>query len=132
PHVQRSYPMASTDLSLVALALFALLLIARHFGLFAVGYTLLGTSPGPGGGANNLIRIIKNKDHDAVVGEITARWKKRMRKLHSAINPANDPDKEIARFSWMKEAGVISEEELRSAVAQVRGAAAQNRPEPEG
>jgi hypothetical protein len=90
------------------------------FRLFAIKYTMLVMSPKPPGIATNKIKIIDDASHSVILEEIKTRWRARMRDLHGSVNFVNDPDKELAKFGWLKQQGVVTEEEYREAVEKLR------------
>ena len=66
------------------------------------------------------IGILRNKDHDTILGELKRRWAERFKKLFGAVNKANEPAKELAEFQWLRKNNVISEEELNHIQAQLQ------------
>ncbi len=112
-------------IALIFLALMAIGVAANHFQLLTIRYTILRPLPGAIRGP---IRVIQDKNHATILQEIQARWKERMRRLHRDINFSNDPDKEISKFSWMRDKAIISEEEYLSAVAKLQIYTPSNQP----
>jgi hypothetical protein len=68
------------------------------------------------------IAVIHDKNHDIILQEIKTRWIVRLRKLHAAINLANDPNKEFQKFQWLKEHAVITDIEYMVAVTKIKAA----------
>jgi hypothetical protein len=101
---------------------FLILFAAQSFKLFAIKYTLLQMAPSPSGANGRPLLIIKDKQHDRIFEEIKDRWRECLRSLHLRVNPANAPDKEAAKFAWLKANGVIDDEEYRVAIAELEGA----------
>jgi len=116
------------DLGLLAAALIALLYVAKLLRVFAVKYTMLPVSPVSPGVGGLPIRIMEDARHAAILDEIKTRWRGRLKQLHGAINFANDVEKEIAKFSWMKQHAIITEGEYRDAVDKLLAYALHNRP----
>jgi hypothetical protein len=110
--------------------LIAVLFVARFMKLFAIKYTMLPMRPQPPGSGKQLIRIIDGKSHATILERIKTRWKARLKQLHGAINFSNDVNKEIAKFTWMKDHAIITEGEYSEAVGKLRAYALQNRTEP--
>ena len=115
----------SGALILVGCVLLILQFAPKPLKLFAIKYTMLRA-----GGGKNVIRIIDDKNRSAVVDEIGSRWRGRLKQLHGNINFANDLDKEIAKFAWLKENAVLTDEEYREIVDKARAHASQNQPRP--
>ena len=109
-------------------ALIALLYVAKMLGVFAVKYTILPVSPMAPGVGGVPIRIMEAASHAAILDEIKTRWRGRLKQLHGGINFANDVEKEIAKFSWMKRHAIITEGEYREAVDMLRAYALHSRP----
>jgi hypothetical protein len=65
------------------------------------------------------IFIIKNKQHDAVMNELTQRRKNQWRQWYGEVNLSNDPAKELGKLMWLKEREAITETEYRDAVSQI-------------
>ncbi len=128
--IQSSDRTASQYLNLLSLALFAILLIARFLKVFSIKYTTLQMSPVPPGAGTNSILIMKDKDHATILEEIKLKWKERIRQLHGSINFLNDINKEIAKFTWLKDRAVITEEEFREAVKKLQSYGVQTQPQP--
>ncbi len=121
-------PSLSRWLSYSALVVFCVLAVAHYLKLLAIPYTLLTISPPSPGSGGLPIRIIKDKDHDAVLGELTARWRARIRFLHGTPNLSNDPAREAAKFKFMKEKSVITDDEYDAAMKVLRLAANADEP----
>lgn len=94
-------------------------LLIRPLNLFTVQCTMLPMSPAPLGAGKRHIRIMHGSAHADVLGEIRHRWTSRMRTLHAKIDFSNDADKEIAKFNWLRDSSVISEEECREAIEKI-------------
>lgn len=115
---------------LFAAALAIFLFIARRFKVFSIKYTLLGMAPVPAGAGNQPIRIMHDVKHATILDAITARWKARLKRLYGTINLSNDLNKEIAKFSWLKEHAVITELEYHEALTELGAAGMGSKPQP--
>ncbi|HEU5046232.1 MAG TPA: hypothetical protein VFT64_00140 [Rickettsiales bacterium] len=78
-----------------------------------VRYTLLNVADGK-------IRIMDGTHHDRIMEMIKTRWRARMRELHGFVNFANDREKEMQKFAWLKQIGVIDAEEFQSFTEKLR------------
>lgn len=103
-------------LTILFSAAIAGILIAIYFKPLSIKYTVLQI---PGKTGVNTIRIIHDRNRDAILEEIKARWMGRLRKLHGAVNFNNDLNKEVQKFRWLKDHGVISDPEYREAIAKL-------------
>jgi hypothetical protein len=66
------------------------------------------------------IRIMEDKQHDIILGELKKYRIAHLRNLYGTINAANDPAKELLKFQWLKSNGVITEHEFNKAQLQIR------------
>ena len=64
--------------------------------------------------------IIRDQSHDDVMAQIDRRRKQRLRERYATVDLGNDPERELRKFAWLKEASVISDAEYLLAVAQLR------------
>ncbi|HEX3065741.1 MAG TPA: hypothetical protein VHQ39_09680 [Dongiaceae bacterium] len=126
--LQMYAPAAAGPLLTVSLVLLALVWLSRFFQVFAVKYTSVPITRPPAGTSRKSIVIIKGKHHDAILDEIKKRWRTRLRDIYGSINFSVEPAKEIAKFNWLKDRGVISHEECREAIDKLQSFAVQNRP----
>jgi hypothetical protein len=99
--------------------------LANYLKLFTIKYTVLQL---PAGTVHGPVRIINDKHHAKILAELQARWKARIKKLHAAVNFANDPAKETAKFTWLRDRGVLSETEYHEALARLQGHASMAEP----
>ena len=103
------------DLAFVPLVLAILTyLVLRN--AMTVTYTVLRRATGAG----TPIRIIHDRKHDKILQRIKSEWAKRVRKLHLAVNSANDPKLEAQKFKWLLDHEVISDAEYQAAMEQLR------------
>lgn len=75
-------------------------------------YTVLDTS-------NGRILILKDKKHDKVLRELDARRRKQWNDIYNKFDMENDPNAEINKFKWLKEQGVIDENEFQDRVKEI-------------
>ncbi len=66
------------------------------------------------------IYVLHDNQHDAIVGELTARRNQQLRQWYGEINPDNDLETEIRKFQWLAEREVISREEAERKISQAR------------
>ncbi len=64
------------------------------------------------------IFVIQDKYHDQIIEELTNRKKSQLRKWYGDVNPENDLEKEIQKFKWLMDQGVISKKESEEKIAQ--------------
>ena len=107
----------SEDLALVSILCFAAVIAAKLLNLFSVSFTLLPANPAPQGSQGHLARIIRDSSHDHILADLKQSWSARLRQLHGAINPANEPAQELAKFKWLRDKGIITAEEFGAAAA---------------
>jgi hypothetical protein len=84
-------------------------IIVRFGALTSVRSTMFGLSHNAAG--LRAIQVIKDGAHDAIVAELTARWRARLRELY--LNPI---DPETAKLEWLRRHGVITDEEFQVAI----------------
>ncbi len=77
-----------------------------------VKYTIFKTEQGN-------IFIIQDKLHDDISNEIKNRREKQLLEYYGDINMENELSNEIEKFKWLREQGVLSEEETNQKIAQV-------------
>lgn len=87
------------------------LFISRRRG---IGFSIFKTAETP-------IRIIQDTQHDLILSELRKYRGRRLKKLFGAVNKATDPQKETAKFQWLKTVGAITEEELEQAKVEILG-----------
>lgn len=68
---------------------------------------------------NGNVHVIQDKNHDQIVSELMARRKDQIRKMYGEIDLENDPAREIEKFKWLLEQGVLTKEEADQKIAQV-------------
>jgi len=98
---------------------FLALIIAHCLKLLTIKYTMLRI---PNRTGTNTIQIIHDKNHDLILQEIKTRRIARMRKLYAGINFANDPNKEMQKFLWLRNNAIINELEYREAMEKLKAA----------
>jgi hypothetical protein len=126
--VQSTDKAASQYLTLTGIVLFIILLGGRYLRLFAIKFTTLQMAPAPPGAGTSSLLIMKDKRHAAIFDEIRTRWRTRLRQLHGSINFANDASAEVAKFTWLKDRAIITDNEYREAVEKLRKFGVQSPP----
>jgi len=108
----------------VAIQIFLLLLIAacillvlQYRRMTSIRWTAFAVEGHPSG--LQAVRVVQNRSHDAIVAELMARWRARLKALHGQVQSSADPAKEVAKFSWLLEQGVITVEEHREAIDRI-------------
>jgi len=62
------------------------------------------------------LRILRDKDHDDILAEVTRRWKTRMALLYGTVNLRVDVERETRKFEWLRQRGVIDGERFQRAM----------------
>ena len=109
----------SEDFAFASLLAFAAVVAAKLLNLFSVSFTMVPANPVPQGSQGHLVRIIRDSQHDRILNDLKQRWSVRLRQLYGPVNPANDPEKERAKFKWLRDKGVISPEEFDAALERL-------------
>jgi hypothetical protein len=102
---------------LLAILAASAFLLVKYRDLTSSRSTMFGLSSPAGLRA---IQVLHDRTHDEIVGELRKRWRARLRRLHLVVNPSNDPKREAAKFAWLLERGVVSEEEYDAAIREIR------------
>lgn len=123
--VAQSSGLRSAGIAVIVGVWVGAIVLVRLLGLLAIRYTLLPVTAPPG----RKIRIMAGRDHDAILDEIKARWRERVRKLHGSINFGNDAEKELAKFAWLKRHNVITEDEFGAISERLRANRVQGGPQ---
>ncbi|MGV6819322.1 MAG: hypothetical protein ACWA5T_02360 [Parvularcula sp.] len=76
--------------------------------------------------------ILEDAQHDEIVGALEDRRDAFFRSAYGEVDFENDPDSEYQKFEWLRENDIISEEEFRAKISQLRSAADSLPPGPEG
>jgi hypothetical protein len=67
------------------------------------------------------VLVIRNDPtHDQVLEEIDARRLRQRREWYAQVDPDNTPGREAAKFDWLRDEGVISDEEHAAAMARIQ------------
>ena len=66
------------------------------------------------------IFIIKGKNHDEIIDKIESKRKEVILKEHESINMENTPENEVEKFIWLKDKGLISEEEAKKKIELIK------------
>jgi hypothetical protein len=114
----------------IAVFIFVAVNAINSTNLFATKCTMLKMVPPPPGAGKLGIRIMQDENHAAILAELEKRWVARVRKLHGAIDFSNDTKKELAKFAWLKENFVITDDEYREAVDRLNATMQTSDPEP--
>jgi len=103
-------------LAVVSAALLGVIYIGQLMNVFKIKYTMFPMVPAPPGAGGHPIRVIMDRQPEAIIAELGERWRRSVKLRYGSIDLNNDPAKEIARFSWMKDHGIIDETEHRIAM----------------
>jgi hypothetical protein len=122
--LSRSNPAISGVMFNAAAELAVFLLVCKFFGVFAINFAEIPLTSPPSGAGDLALRIVRNKDFDGIMGELTRRWKARMKEIHGAVDFNNDADSELDKFRWLKLHEVIDEAEFARVAEQLRTYAA--------
>jgi hypothetical protein len=85
---------------------------AYHFVLFPVSLDAFGSQGPP-------VWVWDDEQGQEVVDELAMRRRVRLRSLYAAVDPHNDPQREAAKFSWLRENEIIDEVEYRVALGEI-------------
>src|SRR5262249_23926652 len=77
--------------------------------------TVIGTPQGR-------ILVFDREGKDQIVTEIYRRRREEIRRKYSEVDFLNDPQHEIAKFTWLKGQGLISEQEFETAIGKITAA----------
>jgi hypothetical protein len=86
--------------------------LAAHY-LRKVRYSVFKTSEGT-------IFVIQDKDHDALVGEMSKRRRAQLVAWYGEINPENSPEREIEKFKWLEKEGALTPQEAAARISQIK------------
>lgn len=78
-------------------------------------YSVLSTDEGT-------LHVIRDGKHDEVMAELDSRRVAALRSRYATVNLDGDPERELAKFRWLKEQGVIDDAELEQVSARIRAA----------
>ena len=100
---------------------YATVVLAALGGLAYLGYrkldasfTVFDTPPGR-------LLIAQDKQHDDILGEIVSRRRDMILKSHGEVDAENDPEQERAKFAWLRERGIITEDEYQAKLREIEG-----------
>ena len=99
---------------------YAMIWAAETAGLFSVSFTHIPMAPVPPGANSNLLSIIGDQNRDQIVDELAKRSRERLRALYGTVDLSGDQGREAARMQWLKERGVISEDEYSEQMKRLR------------
>jgi hypothetical protein len=77
---------------------------------------------GPAPGAWGPIKIIEGDKGTKVLEALTAAWRAKLKRAYGQADLSGDPDKEIARLTWLRDNRVLDEEEWKAQVARAKQA----------
>ena len=69
--------------------------------------------------AKHEIRVIHDAQYQTIIDEITRRRHDLLRRKHAQVDPLNATGAESRKFRWLREEGVISEQEYTEAIARL-------------
>ena len=70
--------------------------------------------------------VIQDKEHDKIISEIFKRKKEQLLTWHGDINHEEEPSREISKFKWLVEQGVLSEAEANKQIAVIESSIAES------
>jgi hypothetical protein len=76
------------------------------------------------------IEVLADGHHDEILREIAARRKAQVLWRHGQVNFFNDPNKEIAKFQFMRKNDYITEQEMNDAILKIVSARRSGEPPP--
>jgi len=83
------------------------------YGVAKTKYTVFNTDKGR-------IYVVKNKDHDHIISEISSRRKEQLFSWYGELDFSNDPNAELDKFRWLMSEGVIGEVEYTRVVEKLK------------
>ncbi len=69
--------------------------------------------------ATHEIRVIHDKQYQTIIDEILKRRHDALRRKHAAIDPLNATGAESRKFRWLREEGVVTEQEYNDAITRL-------------
>lgn len=90
------------------------LILWRTTGLFAVPFSVFVDDHG-----GEAFRVIRDRQHDAIVAAIAALWRERLRALWSVVDLESDLARERARIDWLLYHDIIDADEHADAVRKL-------------
>lgn len=86
---------------------------------FSLHFALLPVSLDAFGGQAPSIWVWDDERGQEVMDELMPRWRHRLRSLYASVDPDNDPQREAAKFSWLREYEIIDEAEYQAALGEI-------------
>jgi hypothetical protein len=77
---------------------------------------------GPAPGAWGPIKIIEGHKGTQILEALTSAWRAKLKQAYGQADLTRDPDKEIARLTWLRENQIFSEEDWKAQIARVKQA----------
>lgn len=118
-------PFLSSFFILISLLLGGFALVLRFNPSSHIRFRVLQLQPPPPGSQGVPVRIIEDSSGDEIYAAILAARKSSLRRRYGEANLQADPEREIARLTWLKDNDVLNEQEWSVQVARVRSAQAQ-------
>jgi hypothetical protein len=120
-----AFGSVSTDVAAFLISLSAVMSISAVVGRLT-GWTDLRfhilSLVGPAPGAWGPVKIIEGDKGTKVLEALTSAWRAKLKRVYGQADLIRDPDKEIARLTWLRDNQVLNEEEWKSQVARVKQA----------
>ena len=97
---------------------FSFLMIRMH-SPFALHFLLLPVTLDAVAGEAPPVWLWEDERGQEVLDELEARWRARLRSLYASVDPANDAEREAAKFEWLRANGIIDEIEYLAALGEI-------------
>jgi hypothetical protein len=97
---------------------FSFLMVRLH-SPFALHFVQLPVSADALGGQGPAIWLWDEARGQVVVDELETRWRARLRSLYAHVDPANEPEREAAKFDWLRGNEIIDEAEYQAALGEI-------------
>ena len=97
---------------------FSFLMVRLH-SPFSLNFVLLPVSVDALGGQGPAIWLWDEARGQVAMDELEARWRARLRNLYASVDHANEAERELAKFGWLKENEIIDEVEYQVALGEI-------------
>lgn len=104
--------------AIVATGFSFLVIVARLSHRLDIKFDLLHVQPGTPGSWGP-IRIIADETGREIVQAVTAAWRSKLNRLYGRANLNADPNAEATRLKWLRDRGILSEQEFCAELAQI-------------
>ncbi|HEX8239382.1 MAG TPA: hypothetical protein VF574_06555 [Allosphingosinicella sp.] len=94
-------------------------LMVRMRAPFALHFVLLPVQLDSFGGEGPPVWVREDEQGQEVMDELVLRWRERIRSLYASVDPHNDPEREAAKFGWLREKEIIDEAEYQAALGEI-------------